>query len=45
MNEPLNGAVRIFNEFSDHFEFGGTRDGFRVRINASVAYALGLELF
>jgi purine-nucleoside phosphorylase len=40
MNEPLNGAVRIFNEISDLFEFGGTRDGFRVRINA-----LGLELF
>jgi hypothetical protein len=45
MNEPLNGAVRIFNKISDLFEFGGTRDGFRVRINASVAHALGLELF
>jgi hypothetical protein len=30
MNEPLNGAIRIFNEFSDLFEFGGSRDGFRV---------------
>jgi hypothetical protein len=33
MNEPLNGAIRIFNEFSDLFEFDGSRDGFRVRIN------------
>jgi hypothetical protein len=23
MNEPLNGAIRIFDEFSDLFEFGG----------------------
>jgi hypothetical protein len=30
--EPLNGAIRIFNEFSDLFEFGGSRDGFRIRI-------------
>jgi hypothetical protein len=32
MNEPLNGAIRIFNEFSYLFEFGGSRDGFRVKI-------------
>jgi hypothetical protein len=32
MNEPLNGSLRIFNEFSDLFEFGGSKDGFRVRI-------------
>jgi hypothetical protein len=32
MNEPLNGAIRIFIEFSDLFEFGGSRNGFRVRI-------------
>jgi hypothetical protein len=32
MNEPLNGAITIFNEFSDVFEFGGSRDGFWVRI-------------
>jgi hypothetical protein len=32
LNEPLNGALWIFNEFSDLFELGGRRDGFRVRI-------------
>jgi hypothetical protein len=31
-NEPLNGAIRIFNEFSDLFEIGESRNGFRVRI-------------
>jgi hypothetical protein len=31
-NDPLNGAIRIFNEFSDLFEFGGSKDGFRVWI-------------
>jgi hypothetical protein len=25
MNEPLNCVIRIFNEFSDIFEFGGSR--------------------
>jgi hypothetical protein len=30
MNEPLN--IRILDEFSDLFEFGGSRGGFRVRI-------------
>jgi hypothetical protein len=34
--EPLNGAIRIFNEFSDLFEFGGSRDGFRVRIKERI---------
>jgi hypothetical protein len=33
INEPLNGAIRIFDEFLDLFEFGGSRNGFRVRIN------------
>jgi hypothetical protein len=28
MNEPLNGAIRIFNEFSVLFEFGGSRGRF-----------------
>jgi hypothetical protein len=32
MKKPLNGAIRIFNEFSDLFEFGGSRDSFRVSI-------------
>jgi hypothetical protein len=32
MNEPLNGAIRVLYEFSDLFEFFGSRDGFRVRI-------------
>jgi hypothetical protein len=32
MNEPLNGAIRIFDELSDLFEFRESRDGFRVRI-------------
>jgi hypothetical protein len=32
MNEPLNGAIRILNEFTDLFEFGENRDGFRERI-------------
>jgi hypothetical protein len=39
----LTYALRIFHEFSDLFEFGGSRDGFRVRIKerrASVAHAL-----
>jgi hypothetical protein len=27
MNEPLIGAIRIFNEFSDLFEFERSRDG------------------
>jgi hypothetical protein len=31
-NEPLNGAIKIFNEFSHHFELGGSKDGFRVRV-------------
>jgi hypothetical protein len=31
MNEPLNGAIRIFNEFSALFEFGGSMEGFKVR--------------
>jgi hypothetical protein len=35
INEPLNGAIRIFNEFSDLFEFAGSKDSFRViRIRA-----------
>jgi hypothetical protein len=28
----MNGTIRIFNKFSDLFEFGGSRDGFRARI-------------
>jgi hypothetical protein len=32
MNEPLNGDIRIFNEFPDLLDFGGSRDDFRVRI-------------
>jgi hypothetical protein len=32
MNEPLTNSIRIFNEFSDLFEVGGSRNGFRVRI-------------
>jgi hypothetical protein len=40
MNEPLNGAIRIFNEFSDLFEFGGSRDGFRVRIKEKMRQVL-----
>jgi hypothetical protein len=39
MNEPLNGAIRIFNEFSDLFEFGGSRDGLRVRIKESMRHS------
>jgi hypothetical protein len=31
-NYGMNGAIRIFNEFSDLFEYDGSRDGFRVRI-------------
>jgi hypothetical protein len=27
-NYGMNGAIRIFDEFSDLFEFGGSRDGF-----------------
>jgi hypothetical protein len=26
INEPLNGALRIFNEFPDLFEFSGSRE-------------------
>jgi hypothetical protein len=40
MNEPLNGAIRIFNEFSDLFEFGGSRDSFRVRIKERMRQSL-----
>jgi hypothetical protein len=40
INEPLNGAIRVLNEFSDVFEFGGSRDGFRVRIKEKNAPAL-----
>jgi hypothetical protein len=32
MNEPLTNAIRIFNEFSDLFEVGGSWNGFRVRM-------------
>jgi hypothetical protein len=39
MNEPLNGAIRIFNEFSDLFEFCETRDGFRVRIKERMRHS------
>jgi hypothetical protein len=35
----LNGAIRIFNEFSDLFEFGGSRDGFRVRIKERMRHS------
>jgi hypothetical protein len=30
MNEPLNGPIRVFNEFLDLFEFGVSKDGSRV---------------
>jgi hypothetical protein len=30
----LNGAIRIFNEFSDLFEFGGSRQGPSIAILA-----------
>jgi hypothetical protein len=34
MKEPLNSAIMIFHEFL--FEFGGNRDGFRVRIKERI---------
>jgi hypothetical protein len=40
MNEPLNGAIKIFNEFSDLFEFGECRDGFRVKIKERMRQSL-----
>jgi hypothetical protein len=40
MNEPSNGAIRIFNEFSDLFEYDGSRDGFRVRIKERMRQSL-----
>jgi hypothetical protein len=36
INQPLNGAIRICNEFSDLLGFGGIRDGFRIRINETI---------
>jgi hypothetical protein len=43
MNEPLNGAIRIFIEFSDLFEFGdGSRNGFRVRTKERMRQSSGV---
>jgi hypothetical protein len=36
MNEPLNDALRKLIEFSDLCEFGGSRDGFRMRIKGRI---------
>jgi hypothetical protein len=39
MNEFLIGAIRIFNEFSDLFEFMGSRDGFREMIKGRMHHS------